>query len=62
MPTPMWLPGGIIALGIAANGILYSEIRSGRGAIAASMAAVAELAKGQARIEAILQERLPRQE
>ena len=39
---------------------LREEIRENRAAIAANQAAIAELAKGQARIEAILEERLPR--
>ena len=51
--TIMWIIGGLTALGVAAFGVLWVEIRENR-------AAVVELAKGQARIEAILDERLPR--
>ncbi|MYF38119.1 MAG: hypothetical protein F4219_05025 [Gammaproteobacteria bacterium] len=39
---------------------LRAEIRENRVAISANRDAIAELAKGQARIEAILEERLPR--
>ena len=70
-PTQMWLIGGIVAIGIAVSGVIWAEIgsvreevreeiRANRDAIAANRDAIAELAKGQARIEAILEERLPR--
>ena len=39
---------------------LRAEIRENRAAISANRDAIAELAEGQARIEAILEERLPR--
>ncbi len=39
---------------------LREEIRENRAAITANRDAIAELAEGQARIEAILEERLPR--
>ena len=53
--TILWIIGGLTALGVAAFGVLWVEIRENR-------TAVVELAKGQARIEAILDERLPRPE
>ena len=70
-PTLMWLFGGLAAAGLAAFGVLWSEIGSVRDEIGSvrdelseeireNRAAIAELAKGQARIEAILAERLPR--
>ena len=63
-PTLMWLLGGMTALGIAAAGFIWAEIGSVReelrGEIAENRAEIAGLAKGQARIEAILEERLPR--
>ena len=63
-PTLMWLFGGLVAAVLAAFGILWSEIGSVRSElreeIRENRAAIAELAKGQARIEAILEERLPR--
>ncbi len=52
--------GVLVALGIAATGFLYSEIGSVREGVGENRAAISELAKGQARIEAILEERLPR--
>ena len=52
-PTLMWLIGGLTALGVAVAGIIWAEI-------AANRAQIAELVKGQARITAILEERLPR--
>ena len=69
--TLMWLIGGLVAIGIAVSSILWAEIgsvraelrdeiRENRTAISANRDAIAELAKGQARIEAILEERLPR--
>ncbi len=51
--TLMWIIGGLTALGVAAAGLLYAEIGKSR-------VAIVELAKGQARIKAILNERLPR--
>ena len=63
-PTQMWLIGGLVAAGLAVSGVLWSEIGSVRAElreeIRENRAAIAELAKGQARIEAILEERLPR--
>ena len=59
-PTQMWLIGGLVALGIAVAGVMWSEIRANRDAIGANRDAIAELAEGIARIEAILEERLPR--
>lgn len=59
-PTQMWLIGGLVALGLAVSGVMWSEIRANRDAIAANRDAIAEIAEGVARIEAILEERLPR--
>ena len=74
-PTQMWLIGGLVAAGLAVSGVLWAEIGSVREElraeigsvrtelgekISANRDAIAELAKGQARIEAILEERLPR--
>ena len=77
-PTQMWLIGGLVVIGIAAVGLMWTEIGSVReelraeiGSVRAEIGslreevlenrdAIAELAKGQARIEAILEERLPR--
>ena len=67
----MWLFGGLAAAGFAVSGVLWSEIgsvrtelgeeiRENRAAIAELAKGQAELAKGMARIEAILDERLPR--
>ena len=73
--TTMFLVGGLTALGVAVSGVIWAEIGSVREEIRAELrteigsvreeirenrAAIAELAKGQARIEAILEERLPR--
>ena len=88
-PVQMWLYGGLLVLGLAVSGVLWTEIgfvredlrteigsvrseigsvrtelraeiRENRAAISANRAAIAELAEGIARIEAILEERLPR--
>ena len=70
-PTQMWLIGGLVAIGIAVSSVLWGqigsvraelreEIRENRAAITANRDAIAELAEGIARIEAILEERLPR--
>ena len=70
-PMLMWLIGGLVAAGLAVSGVLWSEIgsvrvelreeiRENRAAIAVNRDAIAELAEGQARIEVILEERLPR--
>ena len=70
-PTQMWLFGGLFAAGLAVSGVLWSEIgsvraelreeiRENRTAIAVNRDAISELAEGLARIEAILEERLPR--
>jgi hypothetical protein len=62
--TLMWLIGGLVAIGIAVSSVLWAEIGSVRAElrdeIRENRTAIAELAKGQARIEAILEERLPR--
>jgi hypothetical protein len=69
--TLMWLIGGLVAIGIAVSSVLWAEIgsvraelrdeiRENRTAIAELAKGQAELAKGLARIEAILEERLPR--
>ena len=59
-PTQMWLIGGLVALGLAVSGVMWSEIRANRDAITELAKGQAELAKGIARIDAILEERLPR--
>lgn len=70
-PTQMWLFGGLVAAGLAVSGVLWSEIgslrtefreeiRENRASIVELAKGQAELAKGLARIEAILEERLPR--
>ena len=51
--TVMWMIGGLTALGVTVSGALYAEIRSVRDQVQANTAALA-------RIEAILNERLPR--
>ncbi len=62
-PTQMWLIGGLAAAGLAAFGILWAEIGSVRDDLRAEIrenrAAIGDLAKGLARLEAVLQERLP---
>ncbi len=72
--TLMWIIGGLTALGVVVAGLLYeeigknraeigknrAEIGKNRAEIGKNRAAIVELAKGQARIEAILDERLPR--
>ena len=71
LPTLKWLIGGIVAAGLLVSGFLWTEIgsvrtelrteiRENRDAISANRDAIAELAKGVTRIEAILEERLPR--
>lgn len=70
-----WAIGGLFVLGLATAGYLATQMQSVenelrteigsvreelRGEIAANRSAIAELAEGQARIEAILEERLPR--
>ncbi|MXW87273.1 MAG: hypothetical protein F4Z55_15795 [Boseongicola sp. SB0667_bin_21] len=66
-----WAIGGLFVLGLAPAGYLATEIHSVetgiraeiavyREGIAEHRAAIADLAKGLARIEAILEERLPR--
>ena len=74
-PMQMWLIGGLVAIGIAVSGVMWAEIGSIRDELRAEIGsvreelrediranrdAIADLAKGQARIEAILKERLPR--
>ena len=89
--TQTWLFAGIVVLGIAATGFLWTEIGSVRGELRTEIGsvrteissvkhelqteissvgdevhenrtAILELVKGQSRIEAILEERLPRSE
>ena len=48
----MWIIGGLTALGVAVSGVLYAEISSVRDQVQANTASLA-------RIEAILNERLP---
>ena len=67
--TLMWIIGGLTALGVVAFGVLWSEIGSVREEIRENRSAIVELSRGQtelattlARIEAILDERLPRPE
>ena len=63
-PTLIWMFGGLLALGLAMSGVLWAEIGSVRTELRAEIRenrdAIAELAEGIARIEAILVERLPR--
>ncbi len=59
-PTLMWIMGGLTAIGIAAFGVLWSEIGSVREEVKENRARIADLANGLTRIEAILEERLPR--
>ena len=74
-PMLMWLIGGLVGLGVAAFGIMWAEVGSVRTELRAEIgsvrtelgeqikenrAAIADLAAGIARIEAILEERLPR--
>ena len=62
--TQMWITGGLTALGVVAFGVLRAEIGSARAELQQEVrenrAAIAGLAKGLARIETILNERLPR--
>ena len=69
--TLLWLIGILVAIALAVSGVIWAEIGSVREELRAEIgsvreeirenrAAIAELAKGQARIEAILEERLPR--
>ena len=66
--TIMWIIGGLTALGVVAFGVLRAEIGSVRAEVGSLRTEVhqeiRELAKGQARMEAILEaildERLPR--
>ena len=51
--TMMWIIGGLTALGVAVSGVLYAEIATVRDQVQANTAALA-------RIEVILDERLPR--
>ncbi len=50
--TIMWIIGGLTALGVAVAGVLYAEIGSVRDQVQVNTASLA-------RIEAILDERLP---
>lgn len=70
-PTQMWLIGGLVAIGLAVAGVIWAEIGSVREELRTEIgsvreeirenrAVIAELVKGQSRIEAILEERLPR--
>ncbi|MXY17517.1 MAG: hypothetical protein F4145_17420 [Boseongicola sp. SB0675_bin_26] len=73
--TLMAMFGGLVAVGLIVSGALWTEIGSVRDELRSEFrteiasvreeirenrAAITELAKGQARIEAILEERLPR--
>ena len=73
--TLMWLIGGIVAAGLFVSGALWTEIGSVRDELRSEFrteiasvreeirenrAVITELAKGVTRIEAILEERLPR--
>ena len=58
--TIMWMIGGLTALAVAVSGALYAEIGSVREEVRENRAAITDLAKGLARIEALLDERLPR--
>ena len=62
--TLKWLIGGVVAAGLLVSGALWTEIGSVRSElreeIRENRAAIAKLAESQARIEAILEERLPR--
>ena len=70
-PTLISLFGALLVLGLAVSGVLWAEIgsvreelraeiRENRAAIVELAKGQAELAKGLARIDAILDERLPR--
>ncbi len=70
-PTLMWLFGGLTAIGITAFGIIWNEIGSLREELREEIGSVREevkenraritdLANSLTRIEAILEERLPR--
>ena len=62
--TIMWIIGGLTALGVAVSGVLYSEIGSLRDEFRGEIAGVRDQVQANtaalARIEAILDERLPR--
>ncbi len=73
--TIMWIIGGLTALGVAVSGVLYSEIGSVRDELRAEIGSVRDELRDEmgslrdqvqantaalARIEAILNERLPR--
>ena len=62
--TIMWIVGGLTALGVAVSGALYAEIGSVREELRTEIASVRDQVQANtaalARIEAILDERLPR--
>ncbi len=64
--TLMWIIGGLTALGVAVSAILYNEIGSVQDELRAEIgtvrAQVSDNRASLARIEAILNERLPRNE
>ena len=56
----MWIIGGLTGLGVAVSGVLCSEIGSVRGEIGSVRDQVQVNTAALARIEVILDERLPR--
>ena len=62
--TIMWIVGGLTALGVAVSGVLYAEIGSIREELRTEIGSVRDQVHANtaalARIEAILDERLPR--
>lgn len=60
--TVQWILGVLIALWLAVSGFLYAEIAAVREDVKAVRADVATLDKAVARIETLLQERLPHSE
>lgn len=74
-PTRMWLIGNVVAMGLAVAGVIWAETGSVRGELRAELrtevgsvrneirenrVANSEPVKGHSRIEAILEQRLPR--
>jgi len=58
--TMMWIIGGLTAIGILAFGVTWNEIGSVREEVKENRVRIVDLANGLTRIEAILEERLPR--
>jgi len=56
----MWIIGGLTAIGILAFGVTWNEIGSVREEVKENRVRIVDLANGLTRIEAILEERLPR--